>query len=37
MDREGQPLRAREKNPVGRYRRDSRPGKEQANVSPSRA
>ena len=34
MDKEGQPARAREKKPVGRYRRDSRPGKEQATISP---
>ena len=34
VDKEGQPARAREKKPVGRYRRESRPGKEQANISP---
>lgn len=34
MDKEGQPLRAREKNPVGRYRRDSRPGESRLTSAP---
>lgn len=35
MDRDGQPPRAREKNPVGRYRRDSRPGKGRLTSAPT--
>lgn len=35
--RAGQPARAKEKKPVGRYRRDSRPGNRRLMSAPSSA